>query len=274
MIVFENVSFTYPGGVKAIKSVTLTIRDGEFVGIIGHSGAGKTTLAKLAVGLLKPQEGRVLVDGIDTKTAAVSDLAKHVGYVFQNPDLMIFSHTIFDEVAFALRNFGVPEEEIKARVSKALEEVDLGHKPLDTPPYALSFGEKHRLAIASVLVMEPKTIILDEPTTGLDYGRCLKLFEILKRIRDSGRTVVLITHDLDLLARYADRIIVLEAGHVVRDGPAKSVLGDVEFLREHGFVPTQVVLLSKKLGLKSVTPEEIAREIYAKLGEKRQSKRA
>jgi len=265
VIVFEAVSYTYPGGVRAIKSVSLEIRGGEFVGLIGHSGAGKTTLAKLAVGLLKPQEGRVLVDGVDTRRAAVSDLARRVGYVFQNPDLMLFSRTIFDEVAFGLRNLGVPEGEVRERVLRALEEVDLAHKPLDTPPHALSFGERHRLAIASVLAMEPMAIILDEPTTGLDYGRCLKLFEVLRRVRDSGRAVVLITHDLDLLARYADRVVVLEAGRVVRDGPARSVLGDVEFLREHGFIPTQVVMLSRELGLSALTPREAALEIRARL---------
>lgn len=264
MIRFEDVSYTYPGGVKAIRSVSLEIGRREFVGLVGHSGAGKTTLAKLAVGLLKPQEGRVLVDGVDTRRAAVSELARRVGYVFQNPDLMIFSPTIFDEVAFGLRNLGVPEEEVR-RVLRALEEVDLAHKSLDAPPYALSFGEKHRLAIASVLAMEPEAIILDEPTTGLDYGRCLKLLEVLKRVRDEGRTVVLITHDLDLLARYADRIVVLEAGRVVRDGPARRVLSDVEFLVEHGFIPTQVMLLSRRLGLKALTPREAAEEIYARL---------
>ncbi|RLE74370.1 MAG: ABC transporter ATP-binding protein [Thermoprotei archaeon] len=266
MIVFEDVSYTYPGGVKAIRSVSLEIGDGEFVGLIGHSGAGKTTLAKLAVGLLKPQEGRVLVDGVDTRAAAVSDLARRVGYVFQNPDLMIFSRTIFDEVAFGLRNLGVPEDEVRERVARALEEVDLAHKPLDTPPYALSFGEKHRLAIASVLAMEPRTLILDEPTTGLDYGRCLKLFEVLKRLRDEGRTVVLITHDIDLLARYADRIVVLEEGRVARDGSVREVLGDLEFLEEHGFVPTQVLLLAKRLGLDAITPSELAEKLCSRLG--------
>ncbi len=264
MIAFENVSYTYPEGVRAIKGVTLTLRDGEFVGLIGHSGAGKTTLAKLAVGLLKPQEGRVLVDGLDTRRVPVSDLARHVGYVFQNPELMIFSRTIYDEVAFALRNLGVPEGEIRGRVVRALEQVDLGDKPLDTPPYALSFGEKHRLAIASVLVMEPRTIILDEPTTGLDYGRCLKLFEILKRLRDEGRAVVLITHDIDLLARYADRIVVLEGGRVVRDGPVREVLGDLEFLEGHGFIPTQVLLLARELGLDAITPSELAEKLCSR----------
>ncbi|MEZ0345305.1 MAG: ABC transporter ATP-binding protein [Infirmifilum sp.] len=264
MITLENVSYQYPGGPLAIREVSLTINRGEFIGVIGHSGAGKTTLAKLIVGLLKPTRGRVSVEGLDTSTTPVSDLARRVGYVYQNPDMMLFASTIFEEVAFALRNFGFPEEEIRDRVLKALRDIDL-EKPLEASPHALSFGEKHRLAIASVLAVEPDYIILDEPTTGLDYARCLTLFTVLRELRGKGKTIIVITHDLDLLARFAERIIVLEKGSIVKDGPPSEVLGDTGFLRTHGFIPTHILTLAHLLQVKELTPEAIAREIYSRL---------
>ncbi len=261
MIELKNVSFTYPNGPKAVDNVSLSIGEGEFVALIGHSGAGKTTLAKLIVGLLKPETGWVKVSGLDTKTTPVSKIAEHVGYVFQNPDLMIFSATIYDEVAFALRNRGYREDEVKKRVVQALKEVDLGHKPLDTPPYMLSFGEKHRLAIASVLATEPDLLILDEPTTGLDYARCLKLMEICERLVRKGRSVLIITHDFGLIAEYAGRVLVMKKGRIIRDGATREVLRDVEFLEKEGFMPLQSTLLARKLGLRALTPRELASAI-------------
>jgi len=264
VIRLEGVRYRYPGGPEAIKGVSLEVRRGEFVGIIGHSGAGKTTLAKLMVGLLKPTVGRVLVDGLDTRETPVSVIARKVGYVFQNPEMMIFSATIREEVSFALRNMGLPREEIEARVREALRMVDLD-KPLDHSPHALSFGEKRRLAIACILAMGTDAIVLDEPTTGLDYSRSLRLFEALDELRRGGRAVVVITHDTDLLARFASRIVVLREGVVVRDGPVESVLGDVDFLRQQGFVPTQLQLLAAKLGARTPTPEAVAEAVALRL---------
>jgi len=263
MIVFDKVSFNYGDKGFEIKDLSVEIGRGEFIGVIGHSGAGKTTFAKLAVGLLKPISGRVLVDGMDTKTTPVSDLARKVGFVHQNPELMIFSSTILDEVGFALRNLGYPEIRIKDAVGRVLESVDL-IKPLNFPPHALSFGEKHRLAIASVLVMEPDVLILDEPTTGLDYGRCLQLFRVLENLHRNGKSVVVITHDLDLLGMFAKRIIVFEKGKIIRDGSTEEVLTDISFLEEKGFIPTQLQRLANMLGVKKLTPQEIAEQIIKK----------
>ncbi|QOJ79408.1 ABC transporter ATP-binding protein [Infirmifilum lucidum] len=264
MIRFEDVDFVYPTGVRAIQGVSLSIESGEFVGVIGHSGAGKTTLAKLATSLLKPTRGRVLIDGKDSKSLPASEAARIVSYVFQNPDMMIFSQTVRDEVAFALRNLGFPESEIEKRVQEALRAVDL-NKPLDTPPQTLSFGEKHRLAIASVLVMGSRALVLDEPTTGLDYGRSLMLFDTLNALNASGKTIVVITHDLDLLARYASRIIVLEKGRVIRDGSTLDVLGDADFLESHGFMLTHVQQVARRLGVKAITPSKLAEELADRL---------
>lgn len=257
MIELEGVRFRYPKGPEVIKGVTLSIEDGEFVGLIGHSGVGKTTLAKLIAGLLKPNEGRVLVDGIDTRVAPASVLARKVGYVFQNPETMLFSATLLEEVAFALKNFGYPPDELEWRVHAALEKVDL-RKPLNASPHALSFGEKRRLAIACVLAMDPSVLVLDEPTTGLDYARCLSLFHALSKLNDEGKTVIVITHDTDLLARFADRVIVLEGGVVVRDGPAREVLSDTDFLRAHGFTPTQLQILAARLKAPAPTADAVA----------------
>jgi len=264
VIRLEDVRYKYPNGPEAIRGVSLEVKRGEFVGIIGHSGAGKTTLAKLMVGLLKPTAGRVLVDGLDTRETPVSVIARKVGYVFQNPEMMIFSATIREEVSFALRNMGLPEEVIEAGIREALRMVDLD-KPLDHSPHALSFGEKRRLAVACILAMGTDVIILDEPTTGLDYSRSLTLFEALSELHGNRKTVIVITHDTDLLARFASRIIVLKEGAVVKDGPVDSVLNDVEFLRHQGFVPTQLQLLAAKLGAKTPTPEAVAEAVARKL---------
>lgn len=236
------------------------MRRGESIGIIGHSGAGKTTLAKLAAGILKPTKGRVLLDGLDTRDVSVSELARKVGYVLQNPEMMLFSPTIHDEVAFALRNFGYEKKEVEERVLRALRNVDL-NKPLESSPHALSFGEKHRLAIACVLALEPEVIILDEPTTGLDYARCIALFNTLIKLNKQGSSIIVISHDTDLLARFSKRIIVLENGSIVRDAPSREVLRDIEFLTEHGFAPTQLQILASRLENCAPTPEEIAKII-------------
>ncbi|MEM1509846.1 MAG: ABC transporter ATP-binding protein [Thermofilaceae archaeon] len=260
MIEIENVSYTYPGGPTAVKGVTLKVGRGESIGIIGHSGAGKTTLVKLAAGILKPTKGRVLVDGLDTRDISVSELARKVGYIFQNPDMMLFSSTIYDEVAFALRNFGYEKKEVEERVLRALKNVDL-NKPLESSPHALSFGEKHRLAIACVLALEPEVIILDEPTTGLDYARCAALFNTLIKLNRQGNSIIVVSHDTDLLARFTKRIVALENGSVVRDGPSREVLRDIKFLTGHGFVPTQLQVLASRLEDCAPTPEEVAKMI-------------
>ena len=257
MIRFEEVEFVYPTGVRALQGISLEITQGEFIGIIGHSGSGKTTLAKLAASLLKPTKGRVIINGVDSRKLPASEAARTVAYVFQNPDMMIFSHTIKDEVAFALRNLGFAERDIEPRVREALRAVDLD-KPLNTPPHTLSFGQKHRLAIASVLVMGSQAIILDEPTTGLDYGRSLMLFETLRVLNAMGKTIIVITHDLDLLGRYASRIIILEKGKIIRDGEALEVLTDTDFLEQHGFMLTQLQRIAKELGVKELNPAKLA----------------
>lgn len=245
----EEAGYAYPGGVRALRSVSLEVVEGEFIALMGHNGSGKTTLAKLMNGLLKPTEGRVLVGGRDTRSLSVAECARTVGYVFQNPEHQIFAPTLYDEVAFGPRNLGLPEDEVRRRVMEALEIVDLG-KPLDSLPHLFSVGEKHRVAIASVLAMRPKVLILDEPTTGIDFGRSLQIMRILKKLnKEQGVTIILITHDLYLAAEYTDRTVILNRGEVVADGPTGRVLSDTNLLASNGLSPLQVTLLARRLGL-------------------------
>jgi len=241
-----NVSYTYPGGIKAINGITMTVEQGEFIALLGQNGSGKTTLAKLMSGLLKPDEGMVLIKGKDIKDLTVSERASIVGYVFQNPEHQIFASTLYDEIAFGPRNLGLPEEEVKRRVDEALKIVDLD-KPLNAFPHLLSVGEKHRVAIASVIAMKPEFLILDEPTTGIDFKRSLQLMRILLKYRENGGSIMMITHDLYLAAEFANRVIILKDGIKIADGPPEKVLVNEELLTEAGLAPLQVTLLADKL---------------------------
>ncbi|MDD4567212.1 MAG: energy-coupling factor transporter ATPase [Methanoculleus chikugoensis] len=201
-------------GVAAIRGLDLEIASGEIVAVAGDNGSGKTTLVKHFNGLLRPTEGSVTVDGLDAGIVPIAQLARHVGLVFQNPDTMLFAETVADEVAFGLRNIdpGASEEPVDA----ALREVGLLHRKT-AYPRSLSRGERQRLAIACVIAMKPKIIVLDEPTTGLDARESGRIMEILGRLRQDGHTIVMVTHDIRLGAEYADRIVRMEQGRVIRD---------------------------------------------------------
>ncbi len=231
-----------------LRGVSLKISRGEVVAIIGESGAGKTTLAKHMNGLLKPQRGRVIVLGMDTRKTPTSRIAIHVGYVFQSPDAQIFSGTIYEEMIVGLKRLGLGREEAEGRIRRAMKLVDLD-KPLNISPHILSFGERHRLAIASILAMEPDVLILDEPFAGIDYRRSLQLLRALKSLTESGRSIVLIGHDLQLIGEVADRVIVMRGGKIVREGAINDILGDIEFLVENGYIPLQITVIGSKLGI-------------------------
>jgi energy-coupling factor transport system ATP-binding protein len=252
----ERLSHRYGGGLEALHDVTLEIRKGEFVAIVGANGSGKTTLVKHFNGLLRPQDGSVRVFGLDTRRASVSQLARAVGYVFQNPDHQIFSETVAEELAFGPRNMGVDPDEIAARSERALAAVGL-QGAAEADPFALTKGERQRVALASVLVMEPSVIVMDEPTTGLDYGQQVKVMELLARLNRAGHTVVVVTHALWLVAQYAGRVIVMSEGRVAADGPTRRILGMGKELAGWSLVPPPVVEVARALGSTAVTVEEL-----------------
>jgi len=272
MIEVENVHFSYPNGVEALKGVSLTIRNGEFVAIMGQNGAGKTTLVKHFNGLLKPSEGKVHVDGVETTKTSVASLARNAGFVFQNPDHQLFSETVEDEVAFALKNFGFEAEVIEQRITWALNLLSLTQYR-KTSPFLLSGGERKRVALASVLAWNPNTLILDEPTIGQDYQQKEKLRQFVVQMQTQGKTVVIVTHDVEFVAESNPRVVLMKEGTIVADGEGREILTTPEVLAQSSIVLPQIAQIFMKLaplGLpKNVIDVYDAKEIILKALEER-----
>ncbi len=197
-------------------------------------------------GLLLPTEGKVYVFGKDTTKTTVTELSKYVGYVFQNPDFQICTRKVRDELEFGLRNMKLPEDEIKKRVKEVVKALNL-EDILDENPFSLSKGERQKVVVASVLAMKPKVLIVDEPTTGQDYRTSREMMEFYKKLNEEGKTIIIITHDMELAAEYASRVIILNHGKVILDGPPHEVFTQIEKLREAFLRPPQVTLLAEKL---------------------------
>jgi energy-coupling factor transport system ATP-binding protein len=246
MIEVEEVNFTYPNGVEALKNVSLVIKNGEFIAIMGQNGAGKTTLVKHFNGLLKPSQGIVRVDGTETTKTSVAALARNVGFVFQNPDHQLFSETVEEEIAFALKNFGFEEEAIQKRVTWALNLLGLTQYR-KTSPFMLSGGERKRVALASVLAWDPKILILDEPTIGQDYQQKEKLRQFIVQMRMQGKTVVIVTHDVEFVAECNPRVVLMKEGKIVADGEGKEILTNIEALTQSSIVLPQIAQIFKQL---------------------------
>ncbi|MCS7098055.1 MAG: energy-coupling factor ABC transporter ATP-binding protein [Candidatus Methanomethyliaceae archaeon] len=253
MIEFKGVYFSYVPGEYVIKNINLFINRGEILAILGGNGAGKTTLVKHINGLLKPQLGYVKVLGMNTKEVSVAKLAKQVGLVFQNPDHQLFAETVEKEVMFALINFGFPPEEIKSRTEKILRGLDLIEYK-DRSPFTLSGGEKKRLALAAVLCYDPSIIILDEPTTGQDYNQKRNLAKLLKRFNEEGKTIIIVTHDIEFVADFIPRCIIMSNGEIVADGPSDDILTRGELLMANKLLMPQLVEICYEL---SINPPSI-----------------
>jgi energy-coupling factor transport system ATP-binding protein len=246
MIEVQDVYFTYPSGVEALKGIRLTIQNGEFVAVMGQNGAGKTTLVKHFNGLLKPTKGKVSIDGEDTTKVSVASLARNVGFVFQNPDHQLFSETVEDEIAFALRNFGFKEDVIRRRVTWALNLLGLTQY-MTTSPFMLSGGERKRVALASVLAWNPKILILDEPTIGQDYQQKEKLRQFILQMKAQRKTVIIVTHDVEFVAECNPRVLLMLEGKIVVDGEAKRVLTNPQVLTRASIVPPQIAQIFLQL---------------------------
>jgi energy-coupling factor transport system ATP-binding protein len=272
MIEVENVHFSYPNGVEALKGISLSIKDGEFVAIMGQNGAGKTTLVKHFNGLLKPSEGNVRVDGVETKKTSVAALSRNAGFVFQNPDHQLFSETVEEEIGFALKNFGFEAEIIEKRISWALNLLGLAQYR-KTSPFLLSGGERKRVALASVLAWNPNMLILDEPTIGQDYQQKEKLRQFIVQMQAQGKTVVIVTHDVEFVAECNPRVVLMKEGNVVADGEGREILTNLEVLAQSSIVLPQIAQVFMKLtplGLpKNVIDVYEAKELVLKAVEKR-----
>jgi energy-coupling factor transport system ATP-binding protein len=256
LIDIKDLSYTYPNGTPALHNTNLQVREGEFLAIVGHNGSGKTTLVKHFNGLLKPTGGNAIVCGKDTHDHTIFELGRDVGFVFQNPDHQIFSENIFDEVVFSPRLRGVPELELKERVTEALHSVDLDGREEDDP-FTMSKGIRQRIAVASVLSARPRVIILDEPTTGLDYVEQRKMMGLVKRLNETGHTVIIITHTMWVVAEYAHRVAVMNGGKLIMYGPTREVFSDDATLRTHSLRTPHIVELSNNLGKTVLSVDEM-----------------
>jgi energy-coupling factor transport system ATP-binding protein len=247
MIDVRDISFRYEGTpTPALDHVSLSISRGEFVAFIGQNGAGKTTLAKTFNGILTPTSGEVIVDGRETRAAGLDVLARIVGYVYQNPDHQIFANTVKEEVAFGPRNLGLTPEEINKAVQHALELVDMA-KDADAYPFLLGRGQRQKLAVASVIVMGSPVLVVDEPTTGLDLRGSLSIMQLLRRWNADGRTIIIITHDMNIVAEFAQRTVVMVQGRVLADGPTRQVLTDQQTLAKAFLKAPQITRVAQSL---------------------------
>ena len=256
-IQIDNLHFTYSSGVAALRGVSLVIEPGERVAIVGQNGAGKTTLVKHLNGLNHPTSGSVRIGDWLTTEHSVAQLAARVGYVFQNPDDQLFKGTVRAEVAFGPTNLHLPPERVEAQVRDSLELLELRDKA-DTNPYDLMPTMRKRVAIAAVIAMDTPILVFDEPTTGQDYRSVRDLGRIMSTLNQRGKTVVAISHDIDFVADYFDRVVVMGQGQVLLDGPAASVFGQEDILESTYVQPPQLTRLGNALNLGRVVYAENA----------------
>lgn len=244
----RNLTFGYERGSQTLRDVSLTIHKGEMVSIVGKNGAGKSTFSKLVCGFETPDSGEILFQGRDLLQENIRHRAKHIGYVMQNPNQMISKTMIFDEVALSLRNMGKSEEEIREKVEETLKVCGL-FPFRNWPVSALSFGQKKRVTIASVLVQDPELIILDEPTAGQDFYHYTEIMEFLRGLNEKGVTVVMITHDMHLMLEYTPRALVFADGRLIADRSAAAVLCDPQLIRQAALKETSLFTLANQLGI-------------------------
>ena len=244
MIEFEKVSASYDGELPILRDVSFRIPDGDFVAFVGTNGAGKSTTMRLVNGLLKPSSGQVLIDGVPTTQLRTSQLAAKVGFLFQNPDRQICCSTVREELLFGFRAQGRADAEAQAKVDAMIERFGFDG---DAEPFLLNRGTRQLLALASIIVMEPPVVVLDEPTTGLDFHECAKVMDVIAELNAHGTTVIMVCHDIEVVADYARRVIAMTAGQVVADGETFAVLRNRDVLARTHLLPPQVVDVALRL---------------------------
>ena len=242
----SNLSHVYPTGLPAIKGINLKVNSGEIVAILGQNGSGKTTLVKHFNGLLKPTSGTVSINGIDTAKQTVFNLSSHAGYVFQNPNHQLFSTSVLAELQFGPKNQGLTDDEIEVRVKETADFFQL-HSIINEHPLRLSFPLRKIVAMASIYAMQPSIFILDEPTTGQDHGGAEKVRKFLRKLKDDEKTVILVTHDMPLVAEIADRVIAMWSSEVIRTANPREFFFDLKTMEKTKLQQPQATALSHRL---------------------------
>ena len=267
MIQLEHVSFSYPEQGPSAQDVSFRAEKGEFIAILGANGAGKTTTVRLIDGLIKPTSGRVTIHGADTATSPVSERARRVGFLFQNPDRQICKNTVREEILFGLKTVRAEEgeEALQARCEEVLKDFAFTG---EEEPFSLSRGQRQRVALASILAVEPEILILDEPTTGLDYFECCHIMDRIRRMNEEKQvTVLMVCHDMEVVLDYAKRALVMAGGRLLADGPVREIFRNTGLMEEAAILPPQMIGLSLRLGEgfeEAVTPDEMADAVISR----------
>ena len=256
LLELDGLAHVYPDGAQALAGVSCAIRRGEFVAILGQNGSGKTTLVKHLNGILTPTAGDIRLAGQSLRGQPATVLSRKVGLVFQNPDHQIFAERVWDEVAFGPRLQGLSEVDVRLRVEEALDAVGLGGMG-EMDPFILTKGGRQRVAVAGTLATKPEVIILDEPTTGLDYQELHGMMALIQRLNAAGHSVIIITHAMDVAAAYAHRVILMQGGRILRDGSARDVFADAAGIGQTGLTLPPVVEVGNRLGVPALTLEEL-----------------
>jgi energy-coupling factor transporter ATP-binding protein EcfA2 len=259
IIEFHNVHYAYKDQTAALKGVNLAIYEGELVAILGHNGSGKTTLARHIIGLLQPAMGQVVVTGRDVRNTPTHELTQEIGFCFQNPNHQIVSFKVRDEMTFGLKAHNIDPAEFDQRVQHALELVDM-LDVINAEIFDLGKGQKQRLALASVLTLNPKILVIDEPTTGQDPQMTKEIFDIIKNLNDLGTTVLMITHRVDYVAAYAHRAVVMNRGEIAFDGPVWELISSLEIMRANALELPDITKLALQLNKHGVPPWTIKYE--------------
>lgn len=274
LIEVNDVHYQYDKSKEALKGISFDIYEGDYVALIGQNGAGKTTLAKHFNSLFKPTSGRILVCGKDTKNEEPNTLAEQIGYVFQNPDNQIFSTSVYKEMEYGLKALKLSEEEMSKRIHEIARLLGI-EKVLDEHPFSLGKGERQRVAVASILVLKPKILVVDEPTTGQDWDGIQNMMKLIDELHANGTTIVMITHDMDVVATHANRVIVMAKGSIVADGSVRDVFKQEKALKDAYVARPQIPELSERLGLQgmALTAQELGGALIASLEDSREASR-
>lgn len=260
MIKLENLCYNI-GSAPIIRDVSLTVDKGDFIAIIGENGAGKTTITKLISGLIKPSKGTVFIAGKDSKKMRAREIAQNISYLFQNPDKQICQNTVEEELLFGLEALGTDPAECKTRLESTLATFQLDPK---AAPFSLSRGQRQMLTFASVMIMKPAILILDEPTTGLDYQECMHMMSRVKELNDEGTTVIMVSHDMEVVSDFAKKILVLHKGALLDYGDCHAVMGKEDILAQASVMPSQMIALATHLGgdyASCITVDDLANAI-------------